>query len=179
MILVDQFYRMAIVGLVFVNLLLLMLKVTPGKMVFTSIIYIYVAFVLGIVLFPLPYSAAPSLYPAANNFVPFASVWALLRRGGTENILIQLGGNIALFVPYGAILFYKKKKGLALLFWLLLFPVGVEILQFVMGQIIGVNYRSVDVDDVLLNLAGGATGYYLSTVVIFCVKRALKKSDKL
>ncbi len=45
--------------------------------------------------------------------------------------------------------------------YVFLFSVSIEAMQFIVGLIIGCNYRSTDIDDVILNTIGGIIGILL------------------
>ena len=99
------------------------------------------------------------------NFVPFATIerflWVLKNsreRGLLLHAVINLAGNVVMFVPLGLLLpmLWKPLRQ----FWmylgvLLSLLVMVELLQLV--TLLG----SCDVDDLILNLAGGGCGYVL------------------
>ena len=97
-----------------------------------------------------------------NNFVPFRSIFGYIKdffSGYQSVFLFQCIGNILLFVPYGfftAILSWKQKHKKKTVFIIcFLTSLSIEILQGVFNSALGYCYRSVDVDDFLLNLLGG------------------------
>ena len=78
---------------------------------------------------------------------------ALLRHA-----LINLVGNVVMFVPLGTFLpgiFLKKPGCFKTLFTVAAMIVAVELIQLI--TLLG----SCDVDDLILNLAGAAIGYFL------------------
>ena len=93
------------------------------------------------------------------NLVPFKTIFSYLNlfsRGRSSVALLNLVGNIILFIPMGLYLpwFFKYlrkfwKDTLAVLFTILL----VEGLEYVTGR------GSLDVDDVILNLLGAIIAY--------------------
>lgn len=92
------------------------------------------------------------------NFVPFYSVYYyLVSRQEPLNVgLVNVFGNILLFVPFGFLLpltlrWFRTLKSALLLIGLT--SLGFEVTQMLMA--IGV----FDIDDVLFNTIGGATGY--------------------
>lgn len=76
----------------------------------------------------------------------------------------QLGGNLLLFAPFTALLpaFWARCRS-----WGVALAVGVggsvfiEAVQLLLSLAVGHPYRSVDVDDVILNTAGAVLGYVL------------------
>jgi glycopeptide antibiotics resistance protein len=93
------------------------------------------------------------------NLVPFRSIYQFLT-GSTSNreFFFNIMGNILLFVPFGFLLpvIWRKAKHLTIVavsagFLSLLF----ELYQFF------TNTGQLDVDDIILNLMGGITGFLL------------------
>ena len=84
--------------------------------------------------------------------------------GLTVTAFIQIAGNILIAAPYGVVLDLKMRKSNKIWLFLLplLFPLVIELLQFIIGLVIGYNYRSVDIDDFILNALGGYLGILFS-----------------
>lgn len=89
------------------------------------------------------------------NFVPFHTIRAFIKYSpGWRGIMINIVGNIVMFLPWGLglpLLWKKYQSILYLAFMSLALPVCIEFVQLFIG-------RSVDVDDVILNFAGGMLG---------------------
>ena len=91
------------------------LKKAPRKIVFWSVVYFYAIGVLAVTLFPIPYDGVETMYPVPNNLIPFHSIFAGMQKGITRTVLVQIGGNIALSIPYGVLLYLvSRKKGIYL-----------------------------------------------------------------
>lgn len=58
---------------------------------------------------------------------------------------------------------------------IVLFSVCIELMQFIIGLLIGYNYRCVDIDDVILNSLGG-----IIMLLVFerIIKRVKKRKNK-
>jgi glycopeptide antibiotics resistance protein len=99
------------------------------------------------------------------NFTPFVSISNNIQNLSSHD-LVNLFGNIAVFLPYGMflILMWPHKK--ISLFGALLRSVGLslclESLQLVLSM------GSFDVDDLILNGLGGLLGYAILTLSITC-----------
>ena len=78
-----------------------------------------------------------------------------------------------LFIPYGffASYYIKPKKGLVIFFLTVLTSLLIEVTQAKIGRVF-------DVDDIILNLCGGITGYFIFRTLDFIklnVPKILKK----
>ena len=97
------------------------------------------------------------------NLVPFNEIKRYLYNVetiGLNMVLINLLGNILLFLPFGFLLpsFWpedEKKHPIAMFIIAMLFSAVVECLQFMTGV------GSADVDDIILNTAGAMLGYFI------------------
>ncbi|WP_422926707.1 VanZ family protein [Singulisphaera sp. PoT] len=107
------------------------------------------------------------------NLVAFRTVNLFLHKGGTE-MLINVVGNLAVFIPVGFLIPLIRRNrtgpwfvvGLSAALSLL-----IEILQFCTG------YRVADIDDVLLNTVSGALGYALFRAVYWIMLRSGMATD--
>ncbi len=87
-----------------------------------------------------------------GSLVPFRTITSYLASTPSFNVLVQLAGNVLLFVPLGFFLAFGRKLrfGKALAIGLLV-ALLVETWQWLIG-------RTVDIDDVILNGIGVALG---------------------
>ena len=88
------------------------------------------------------------------NLVPFRSIRAYFVHYGLDGFLINFVGNIIMFVPwgFGLTLLWKKNQRI----WIIaLYSLGLTVMIETIQLFIG---RSVDVDDLILNFAGGCLG---------------------
>lgn len=86
------------------------------------------------------------------NLVPFTFVKEYIVNNkplGLSNIV----GNVLLFVPLGFFLAIRKTTVDRAAFQLFAVTLGIEMMQFILHR--GIS----DIDDILLNLAGGMIGY--------------------
>ncbi len=103
-------------------------------------------------------SAAMRISTGENiNLIPFHTIRGFFADFTEDAFLINIVGNIVMFLPwgFGLMLLWKKNqslgRGIALSFLLTAF---IETSQLFIG-------RSVDVDDLILNFAGGCAGELL------------------
>lgn len=95
------------------------------------------------------------------NLIPFGTIRRFWSRPGSDGFMINIVGNIAMFIPVGLLLplLWKRWQSFGKIFLAgLLLPVMIEFCQLFLG-------RSVDIDDVLLNLGGVLLGYGLYCLI--------------
>ena len=109
------------------------------------------------------------------NFTPLQTVQlyinALIHGYAPLYVIVgNLVGNVILFIPFGIFLYtYFYEVGfLTLLFLSVYIPFYVEVVQFLL-YLAGYGTRSIDIDDVLLNMIGMIIGY------LFVVMRRKKR----
>lgn len=88
------------------------------------------------------------------NLVPLRTVGSYFAHFSLDLFMINITGNIVMFVPWGfglPLLWKRKQRLLSIAAHCLALPVLIEACQLFVG-------RSVDVDDVILNFAGGCLG---------------------
>ncbi|WP_257131741.1 VanZ family protein [Bacillus sp. AFS017336] len=147
--------------------------ITLQKYLYWIIFGVYFTFLIDLTLFPFPYQKyliqimIEDRLGDLNNFVPFKGVVDIIRSGSFTIALKQIGGNILLFIPFGLawpILFPKIMKRKTILIGFSLSLV-IELTQGIAGLFLGYNYRSCDIDDLILNTLGTALGIF-----IYCVR---------
>ena len=131
---------------------------------------VYTLFLLKLVVFKGPFSAIKDhlknfdltiikMGYGAANFIPFHTLYYYLSlQENAETGFENIGGNILLFIPYGfllALAFPAGRKIKKLLLLVLLTSFIFELIQLVTAT------GNFDVDDLLLNLFGGAIGVWL------------------
>ena len=131
---------------------------------------VYVLLVLSLTLFPMPVPESNSIGPVlvqirqmwhvhALNLVPlnFDSCWEFPR-----SCFTNLLGNILLTVPFGLGFGFLFRPRFRVFFWWGFGPgLVIEGLQFVFNLVTGSAYRTVDINDVLLNALGAWVGFGL------------------
>lgn len=88
------------------------------------------------------------------NLVPFRTISTFFRHFVPDVFLVNIVGNIVMFMPWGfglVPLWKKHQSVLRVLFLCFLFTALIETGQLFID-------RSVDVDDLVLNFAGGCAG---------------------
>jgi glycopeptide antibiotics resistance protein len=132
-----------------------------------SLFFLYVVCVLAITVIPLPFTEFRNpttdgfnIIPIVNTAREFAATLTPRTNYMTPHFLENILGNIVLFVPLGILLpflsekFYSLKKILLTAF---VCSLSIEIVQFI-STYFG-SYRSVDIDDIILNTLGALLGF--------------------
>lgn len=150
--------------------------------IFKIAFLVYVISVIYFLFFSDRYGRTVPYDTMQYNLVPFEEIrrYILNWRCFTfEQVVLNMAGNVCLFVPYGALLFIWKGKPTSFLEVTLssaLLSVVIEIIQLITR--VGV----CDVDDIILNTVGGMIGYfiYLTVRTVFRrIKRNAKRKKKL
>ena len=143
-----------------------------GQLVFL----IYIFCLVSVTFFDIPYQKElirdyhKEGYGLAYNFIPFKRINEIIQtnKGDFSIILRQIGGNLILLLPIGIyvpIAFEKLSNFKRFLVFIIGVASSIEIFQFFIGMIITVRYRSVDVDDIILNVIGACGGYMLHYLI--------------
>lgn len=91
------------------------------------------------------------------NLIPFRTIVGFFRHFVPDVFLVNIIGNIVMFMPwgFGLVLLWKRNQSVGrILLLCFLITVIIEALQLFIG-------RSVDVDDLILNFLGGVMGAVL------------------
>jgi len=169
-------------------------KLTRKKIALLNFIYgilfgCYIANLVSVVFFPLPLQKRliremiDEHLGELNNFIPFHTILHVLNTESLEIALRQIAGNIILFIPlsFGIFLLCPTMKVKKVLLIGILSSVIIECLQGIVGQFIGYNYRSTDIDDVILNSIGTIIGISVWKIAFHLLESlglVLKSSSK-
>lgn len=162
-ILKIEFVALAVFGIV-----LIIRKTPPKKWFFKMAFCAYLFLVAAVCFFPIRIGAGA--ISVANNIIPFKSIVDSLS-GHTMSGLKVVLGNFLMLTPLGVFFTFIVPKLKNRIFGVLLFSFSIEIVQFVIGLFIGYNYRSFDVDDIILNTVGGV----ISCLLCNCILKVYKK----
>lgn len=134
--------------------------------------YIYIILVLSLTIIPLPFARFKTTNGDGINITPVLNtvkdlLQILSTRPEHETVFIahsaqNVIGNIILFMPLGIFLpLLSKKYYSAVNVFLLAFvcSVSIELTQLLLRQF--EIYRSVDIDDVILNTSGAMLGFLI------------------
>ncbi|MCA1634647.1 MAG: VanZ family protein [Acidobacteria bacterium] len=143
-----------------------------GRELLLTSFFLYLVFVAALTVVPIPMSRFRVPGSSEVNLVPILNSLKCLpptltaRRNVFLYCLQNMAGNIFLFLPLGFFLplvsdrFGTIKRVLLVA---LVLSSSIEVVQF-LSRLIG-TFRTVDVDDVILNTLGAGVGFLLFTLV--------------
>ena len=128
--------------------------------------------VLGALTF-LPLDGFDTADPVDLRLQAFRTINFALRRGVTSYQFLILLGNMAAFVPLGILVPLALRRRSALLVFVsaAAASIAIEIGQLALSVALGWAYRSADIDDVIVNVAGAMVGYALLLIWSLLVDR--------
>ncbi|MCM2979048.1 VanZ family protein [Priestia aryabhattai] len=148
------------------------------RLAFYSFI-IYSLFTLKYTFFPFPIGNDAimeyKILGLHNNFIPFKDVVS-----NDKFNAYPVLGNIALLLPLGIyvpLLFSKKEFKVNLTVGLMI-SVFIETMQFILSSLIGVTYRTTDINDIIFNGTGYVIGYFIFSFSDLLVSPLLKRKFK-
>jgi glycopeptide antibiotics resistance protein len=169
----------ALPALVFVIVAGLLRGRPAGRIGAQAALVVYLGVLAALVFFPLPTSpctAAPEV-----QLVPFRTL-ALTWRGGLDSHIGRIGvGNVLAFLPLGFLVPLVWPDGPAVVEGLtaaFVVSVVVEACQYLLGVLLSCGYRTSDIDDVILNTAGGLVGALAAWIVLRLVGRGRFRRPK-
>ncbi|WEG18883.1 VanZ family protein [Alkalihalophilus pseudofirmus] len=139
------------------------------KLTFRLLIYsfsIYLLYVINYTIFPIPIGPdskfMAEIMELKNNFIPFQSIF-------TQQGLLSFStlGNLILLLPLGIYLplILKRNSFYRTLLYGLCVSLGIELTQLVLSLVLGVTYRTFNIDDLILNTLGVAVGYLVYLII--------------
>ncbi|SDX02198.1 VanZ like family protein [Alicyclobacillus hesperidum] len=130
------------------------------------VFFVYLLIVIKITLFPISFHNLGN--PPENNLIPFKTITTIIAAHSLSYDLYNIGGNIALFIPFGflwPLVFRNKSKFLKVLLYGFFLSLLSESGKFIISCILGFTYRDFDVDDLILNTFGVILGYFFLRLV--------------
>lgn len=149
-------------------------KNNNGLFTFVSIV-IFLVYIFGVIYFMFFSEKLGRVGSARGyryNLVPFMEIkrfYYVLKSNFSFVALLNLGGNVLAFVPFGVIIpMIKRNKTGIVLIALLTFTFSLIIETLQLYYKVGV----FDIDDMILNTAGGILGY-----IMYIIGKVFRKSD--
>lgn len=151
---------------------------------------VYLLMLTNVVLFPLRVDpglrADDAVWDYASflenwvNLTPFASIDQMLDRPSRMQAARQIGGNMLLLAPLGALLPVLRggmRRPAVMIATIMATALGIEVTQY-LARIARLSLRSIDVDDVILNIAGGVLGFIVWAVWSVVFRPHTARSDR-
>lgn len=141
------------------------------RMVAVAVLVLYLL-LLGFLTFRPVGSASDSALRL--NLRPLATIGPALRLGPGSFPFSVLVGNLLAFMPLGILLPIARRRSS----WIFVIAVGlalsvaIELGQLGLSIYLGLGYRSADVDDVILNVAGTTSGLAIFAFVMAIARLA-------
>lgn len=146
---------------------------TPGRRGLRIFFFIYLLIVIKLIIFKYPFAQLKEIAASwekdvilegldTANFTLFKTIRMYIDYSYKLNSFENLVGNVVVFIPFGFLLPYVMKSGrnfFVMLLNALVFVAGIEIFQLFSA------FGAFDVDDILLNCLGAATGYFVYLAV--------------
>lgn len=152
-----------IIILLIYGIISLLLKREPKRIIIFCIFIAYLTAVAAITLFPILIDEKVEYFGDIKwyNYIPFRTIMGILQDGLSVTGAVQILGNIFMSIPFGyfVMLFLNKPKWWKMLLFALMFPTIIELSQMFIGFAINNMYRTIDIDDIILNFTGTYLGY--------------------
>jgi glycopeptide antibiotics resistance protein len=104
--------------------------------------------------------------PWHGNYIPFATIWEYISQGNILIFLMQVAGNVLVTSPLPLVVwFYSPKRIMKRVCAAsLIITALIEPVQLLINFVHGGPSNIIDVDDLILNLAGCGLGLLLAAV---------------
>ena len=141
------------------------------SLVVNTLMYVYIGLLLRVTLMPI-LASLPQIFShpyGPINLIPFDGVLE-----NRAQIIIQVGLNIVLTIPFGFLFPLNSKTGKKNLFLKTILAtfflsLGIELLQPLLNR-----FRVGDITDIITNTCGGIVGYTLYIVISPVISKAMK-----
>lgn len=139
--------------------------ISPWRIMLHFMVTSHVLAVISLVFFPLPVQGIDYDDPLKVQLVPFETIYETFFISGGYYLseVAHIFGNVLMFLPLGFYLplISRRVTGLKqVFFFILVSSLLIEFMQLLLSFVVG-PYRSVDIDDLILNTLGGVLGYFL------------------
>lgn len=152
----DNFSMIFIFSVVIVALRLMYIHVHKEKFVLYKETFMFAFLLYALLLFYVV--TFQDVNYGTNNFIPFKEI--LRYEVGSKVFIKNIVGNIILFIPFGFFVAHlmKSKKLYPTLVVSMITSIVIEYTQLKIG-------RTFDIDDIILNIAGGFLGYLIYIII--------------
>lgn len=161
-------------------------RYTFEKSVYVLAAFVYLIGVICMTLFPIPtdplliHDRAAEGFQETNNLIPFNTIKDALTGSSLSVAVYQIGGNVILLFPLGCflpLLFKRMRQAKCVIVSGFIASLIIETSQFTISSLIGLTYRSFDIDDLILNTVGVGLGFIFYKFVYPIVRQKLFDSE--
>lgn len=158
------------------------------KMILSLVTSIYLIALFSVTLFPLRVLSVESIQKLIDSkallipddylmLMPFGEIFQVITDFDWRYLIIQVIGNILLFIPFPILLAMLNEKLTfqKILLKGFLLTVSIELIQLVINFVLIYPNRVASIDDVILNLLGVLLGYQIWKLMKNVGKRALSR----
>jgi glycopeptide antibiotics resistance protein len=140
---------------------------SPFQATILALLVVYLGWMASATFFPLPVRPDVVRLERAEggvtvDLVPARSTLNYIRWVSPEKAVIDVGGNVLVFVPFGMLLALVAPRVATwrrILGCGLLLSLSIELGQLAVSLVLGYSYRVTDIDDVILNVVGVLLGF--------------------
>lgn len=161
----------SIMIVIYIPFFILMLKkrYSIEKHIIVLVFYVYLCLAIDKFFFPFPVAKSSlkiyrMMFPNIHfNVIPFKTIIDLLVKA-PGGILLQIGGNVLLFMPMGfflPLIFKKISSCRKILLVSFICSLSIELTQLAISLMYGFTYKYCDIDDIILNTLGGLLGFLI------------------
>ena len=147
-------------------------KKSLSRKILISLFIVYITVVASITIFPIIMDSEMVIEHKSINLIPFSTITNLFANANLSTVILQVFGNILMTIPYGVAipLLVKRKRWYHYVIYALIFPLIIELTQLIICLSINSFYRTIDIDDVILNSLGIVIGYGIYKILPKFVK---------
>lgn len=152
----DNFSMIFIFSVVIVTLRFMYLHVHKQKFILYKETFMFAFLLYALLLFYVV--TFQDVNYGTNNFIPFKEI--LRYEVGSRLFIKNIIGNIILFIPFGYFVssLMKSRRSYPTLVVTIITSIVIEYTQLKIG-------RTFDIDDIILNIAGGFIGYLVYIII--------------
>lgn len=144
------------------------------KLIYFIIFAFYMGLLIYLLFFAEEFGRSVTEKKYSYNLVPFKEIKRYIFRFktiGLKTCIINLGGNIIAFIPFGIFVPYLFKENMnVFLIGIMTMITSLFVEMFQLMLMVG----SFDVDDIILNTAGGIIG---GIIYVICRKKILQNNS--
>jgi len=171
-------------GLIILFILILFFRLAKRSwsyLFFFSVFWVYLLFMLGLIVFPIPFTAPlkiNEIWPSFQSAIP--RIYLIPHNYSNLDLYpfyynFEILANILLTIPFGFFLLlvwpWFSNKMLMVALAVGLFNEGAQFMLLVLW---GFGYRVVDINDVFLNASGVLIGFVIYKIFIWILRTIIK-----